>query len=123
RASRSSTSKKPGCFIIHSSTQSPQEVWNHRYALKTMEFLEPSIFRVDDNTILNVRSTPDPDGLDMAIFIGFISTNNGIGADEDIAFDDHMTAQDRGRVDKGAFRNYGEITARIWSQHSHISSP
>ncbi|WP_284265423.1 hypothetical protein, partial [Gluconobacter japonicus] len=43
RASRSSTSKKPGCFIIHSSTQSPQEVWNHRYALKTMEFLEPSI--------------------------------------------------------------------------------
>ncbi|MFS8371408.1 hypothetical protein, partial [Acetobacter indonesiensis] len=27
-----------------SSTQSPQEVWNHRYALKTMEFLEPSMF-------------------------------------------------------------------------------
>ncbi|MCG4274290.1 hypothetical protein K6W40_13230, partial [Acetobacter senegalensis] len=28
-----------------SSTQSPQEVWNHRYALKTMGFLEPSTFK------------------------------------------------------------------------------
>ncbi|MEN3176391.1 hypothetical protein ABDK75_10370, partial [Gluconobacter sp. OJA] len=45
RASRSSTSKKPGCFIFH-HPQSTKGKWNHRADLNTRGFFEPSMLEL-----------------------------------------------------------------------------
>ncbi|WP_193562014.1 hypothetical protein [Acetobacter sp. DmW_136] len=55
----------------------------------------------------------------MAIFISFIGPNDGIGANEHITFDDHMTAKNRSGIDKRNCGNHGKVTTRIGSQHSH----
>ncbi|MBV0890143.1 hypothetical protein KTQ54_16795, partial [Komagataeibacter oboediens] len=47
RASRSSTSKNPACFIAPFLQPEPEK-WNHSVGLNTKRFLEPSTFNPPD---------------------------------------------------------------------------
>jgi hypothetical protein len=57
-------------------------------------------FRVNDDTILDVRMRPDDDWLHIALPIDFVGADYGIGADKYVLIHDDTAAKDGSRVNE-----------------------
>ena len=59
----------------------------------------------------------DDDGLHMAVCIHFVGADHGIGSDKDVLMDDHTTAENGRRIEKGAVMDNREIAAWVLADH------
>ena len=59
-----------------------------------------SILGVHDDAILNVGSFANENGVKIALIIRFVRSNDGVGADKDMATYDDFATDDSGRVDR-----------------------
>jgi hypothetical protein len=57
---------------------------------------------MDHNTVLNVGTAPNADGVHMPICIHFIGAYHCVRPDENGIFDDNKSANDRCWINKGA---------------------
>jgi len=72
---------------------------------------------MDDNAILNVRVRANDDRIHVSFGVYLISANNGIRSYKHVFVYLHQPTQDRRRIDEGAGMNFGDVAARIFSNH------